>query len=351
MTSMNVFLVTGGAGFIGANLARHLLRQGARVRVLDDFSTGRWENLAEIANDIEVVEGDVRDARIVKRAAQGTRGIFHLAALPAALPDKDETRMLDVNVRGTLCALMAARDARVPLVYASSAAVYGVRDAYLLHEKMPPEPRTQLGAQKLAGENYCRLFTESYSTRTIILRLFNVFGPWENGATPHASVIARFAHALVRGQTPTLFGDGSQTRDFIYVSNVCDAMTRAIRAIDAAGETVNIGCGDGLALNLLYNQMAELCGLKRAPRKAPGKPGDLRHIRAALGHATALLKYAPIVRMREGLQKTIAWHKEQAGKENKTSWFTPADTAEITLEDPCVEDDDIPIFEVEEVTA
>jgi UDP-glucose 4-epimerase len=351
MTSSNVFLVTGGAGFIGSNLVRLLLRQAAKVRVLDDFSTGRWENLAEISNDIEVMEGDVRDPRTVKRAAAGTRGIFHLAALPAALPDKDETRMLDVNVRGTLCALIAARDSRVPLVFTSSAAVYGDRDAYLLHEKMPPEPRTQLGAQKLAGENYCKLFTDSYGTRTTILRLFNVYGPWENGASPHASVVARFAHALVRGQTPTLFGDGSQTRDFVYVSNVCEALCRAIRAIDAAGEVLNIGTGDGLALNLLYNQMADLCGIKRAPRRGPAKPGDLRHIRAALGHATKLLKYAPQVRTREGLSKTIAWHREQAGKQNKTNWFTPADTAEITLEDPDTVDDEIPIYEVEEVTA
>src|SRR5262249_42897813 len=158
----------------------------------------------------------------------------------------------------------------------------------------------------------CKLFADSHSTRTIILRLFNVFGPWENGASPYASVVARFAHSLVRNQTPTLFGDGSQTRDFVYVSNVCDALCRAIRAIAASGEVLTIGSGDGLALNLLYNQMAELCNIKRAPRRGPGKPGDLRHIRAALGHATSLLKYAPQVRTREGLQKTIAWHRDQA---------------------------------------
>jgi UDP-glucose 4-epimerase len=351
MISSNIFLVTGGAGFIGANLVRHLLHEGARVRVLDDFSTGRWENLAEVSNDIEVVEADVRDSRIVRRAVTGTRGIFHLAALPAAVPQKDEIRMLDVNVRGTLCALMAARHARIPLVFASSAAVYGTRDAYLLHEKMPPEPRTQLGTQKLAGENYCRLFAETHGTRTIVLRLFNVLGPWENGAAPHAGVVARFAHALVRGQAPVLFGDGSQTRDFVYVSNVCSAMTRAIRAIDASGEVVNVGNGEGLALNMLYNQLAELAGVKRAPRHAPARPGELRHVRAALGHATSVLKYAPDVRTREGLRKTIEWQRERATKEGKTHWFTPADAPEIALEDPDTEDDEIPIYEAEEVIA
>src|SRR5262249_4937904 len=155
----------------------------------------------------------------------------------------------------------------------SSAAIYGARDAFLLHEKMPPEPRTQLGVQKLAAENYCRLFSESHGTRTTILRLFSVFGPWENGASLHAGVIARFAHAFVRGQAPTMFGDGSQTRDFVYVSNVCEAFARAIRAIDAAGDVVNVGSGDAVALNLLYNSMAELCGVSRAPRRAPAKPG------------------------------------------------------------------------------
>jgi UDP-glucose 4-epimerase len=355
MTINNRFLVTGGAGFIGANLVRDLLSSRAQVRVLDDFSTGRWENLAEVEADIEVQEGDVRDLRALRRSAEGTRAIVHLAALPRTLPDQDETRMLDVNVKGTLCALMVARELHLPLVFASSSAVYGARDACLLYEKMPPEARTPLGTQKLACESYCRLFWESHSTRTVVLRIFNAFGPFEDPQAPAASVVARFAAAMVRGNTPVIFGDGAQTRDFVYVANVCDAIARAVRAVDAGGGVFNVGSGDSVAIKLLYNHLAELTGFRRAPVMAAARPGDLRHLRAALGHTTSVLRYAPRVRLRQGLEDTVAWHRQELERTKRAQWFSPSPPA---VHQPVVHDadddaevDEIPIYEVEEVSA
>src|SRR5262249_39063059 len=156
-------------------------------------------------------------------------------------------------------------------------------------------PRTQLGTQKLAGENYCRLFWESSGTPAVILRLFSVFGPWDDGGSPDAGVVARFAHALARGQSAVVFGDGTQTRDFVYVTSVCLAMMRAMQTADAAGDVINIASGEGVAVGSLYNQMAELSGVLQPPKHAPARPDELRHVRAALGHAMSLLRYAPSV--------------------------------------------------------
>jgi UDP-glucose 4-epimerase len=354
----DTILVTGGAGFVGANLVRQILATGSRARVLDDFSTGRWENLAGLEPDVEVLEGDVRDLRTLRQVGSGMRALVHLAALPGTLDGQDEARTLDVNVKGTLCALMVARELRIPFVFASSAAVYG-RDNYLVHEKMPPEPRTPVGAHKLTGEIYCRLFYESHGTPTIVLRIFNTFGPHEDGRSPYASVVARFAHKLVSGGTPTIFGDGSQTRDLVYVSNVCDAILRAVRSVDAAGGVFNIGSGDGVAINLLYNQMAELAGVRRAPSRGPARPTDLRHVRAALGHAMRELRYAPTVRLREGLERTIAWHRGHKQEERAHEWFAPSVAEplrrgfELQPARDCdpEPDEEIPIYDLEEIPA
>jgi len=374
-------LVTGGAGFIGANLIRHLLESGAQPRVLDDFSTGRWEHLSAVEHQIEVEEGDVRDLRTLRRAAEGVGAILHLAAVAPGGPRDDEARTLDVNVKGTLDALMVARELRIPLVFASSAAVYGARDACLLHEQMPPEPRTALGVYKLAGENLCRLFHERHGVQTVVLRIFHTFGPFEDGSSPHAGVVARFAHSLAAGKKSVVFGDGLQTRDLVYVSNVCEAFVQALRSRDAKGGFFNVGSGEGIAINLLYQQLCELGGVPCAPARGPARPGDTRHVRAALGHAAKGLCYAPRVRLREGLERTMAWHRERAVAERDRAWFSgqppaasaaaeksapapapalapaparpprPAPAAASAQEPDEIEADDIPMLELEELGA
>jgi UDP-glucose 4-epimerase len=328
------FLVTGGAGFIGANLVRFLLSAGIRARVLDDFSTGRWDFLREVDGEVEVQEGDVRDLRTLRRAAQGMRAICHLAAASAGQPGCDENRMLDVNVRGTLQALITARELRIPVVFASHAQVYGGRSACLLHERMPPEPATALGAQKLLGEHYCRLFHELHGTRTVALRLFSAFGPFEDGASLRASVVAKFAHAITSGRAPVVFGDGGQTRDLSYVDNVCAAFLLAARAVDVGGEVFNVGSGEGTPILHLLHSLSDLAGSPVRPVRAPARPGDVRHLRAALGHATARLRYATRVRLREGLERTLLWHQSQKHNQRRNDWFAPADGREVTLSPP-----------------
>jgi UDP-glucose 4-epimerase len=318
----STILVTGGAGFIGANLVRHILQCGGHPRVLDDFSSGRWENLADLEPSIEVHEGDVRDLRALRRAGTSARAIFHLAAVPT-LPDQDEARTLDVNVKGTLCALTVAKELKIPLVFASSAAVYGAHDAYLLHERMPPEPHTAIGMQKLAAENYCRLFHEQHEVKSVVLRVFHAFGPFEDGRTPQAGVVAKFAYALVSGRVPALTGDGMQTRDFIYVGNVCDAFLQAAQVPEAYGDVFNIGSGEATPLHLLYAQMADLAGVRALAGRAPAGRHELRHVRAALGRATSTLRFAPRIRLREGLEHTLAWHRARVAHDREHAWFTP----------------------------
>ena len=304
-------LVTGGAGFIGSHLVERLLREGWAVRVLDDLSTGRRANLAAVAADVELVEGDVRDPGTVRRAVAGADAVAHLAALSSvARSVADPLRTHEVNATGTLHVLLAARDAGVArVVVASSSSVYGDTPVLPLHEALAPQPRSPYAVSKLAAERYAAVFAALYGLETVGLRYFNVFGPRQDPASPYAAVVPRFVRALLAGEPPTIYGDGEQGRDFTYVANAVEATALALRAPRLAGEAVNVACGRRTTVNALAREVAALTGVTVAPLHAPPRPGDVRDSLADLARARTLLGYAPQVDVVEGLRRTVAWYR------------------------------------------
>ncbi len=310
-------LVTGGAGFIGSNLAARLLREGAQVRVLDDFSTGRRENLEGLGGDLDVIEGDLRDFETVRRAAEGCAAIFHLGALPSvARSVEDPVTSNAVNVGGTLHVLLAAREARARrVVYASSSSVYGDTEDLPKCEDMRPAPLSPYAVQKLAGEHYGRVAGPLYGVEVVSLRFFNVFGPRQDPKSEYAAAIPRFIAAALRGEPPVIFGDGLQSRDFTYVDNAVDACLLAARApaARAAGEVFNVACGERFTLLDLVAALGRLAGRALAPRHAPPRPGDVRHSQASIEKARAALGYEPRVGFAEGLARTFEWFRRGAG--------------------------------------
>jgi nucleoside-diphosphate-sugar epimerase len=309
-----VFLVTGGAGFIGSNLVEALLGRGERVRVLDDFSTGRRANLARAEGwqagpaRLELIEGDLRDAPSCERAVHGADYVLHQAAIPSVPRSvKDPLGTNDVNVCGTLRLLEAARAARVRrFVFASSSSVYGESEALPKVETMPPEPISPYGLQKLSAESYCRLYHRLYGLPTIALRYFNVFGPRQDPHSEYAAVIPRFVRAAKHGGPATVYGDGEQTRDFNYVANVVDANLRACTAPDeACGRAYNVAGGERISLNGLLEQIGRLTGRTVAVRHEPPRPGDIRHSLADISAARQALGYRVGVGFVEGLRLAI----------------------------------------------
>lgn len=303
-------LVTGGAGFIGSNLVRCLLGSGQSVRVLDDLSSGRKENLLDIEGRFEMVIGDVRDRSTVAAAVRDVDAVFHLAALPSvarSVADPIGTHL--INAGGTLNVLLAARDQGVRrVVYASSSSVYGDAPILPKHEGMSPETMSPYAASKLAGEAYCRAFTESFGLMTVSLRFFNVFGPRQDPASEYAAVIPRFITQILGGSRPTVFGDGGQSRDFVYIANVVQACILAAEAGPAsAGEAMNIGVGRGTSLIQLIEVLRRLLGIEIEPEFAPGRPGDVRDSLADIAKAEQLIGYRPLVDLREGLAQTVRW--------------------------------------------
>ncbi|HXF72231.1 MAG TPA: NAD-dependent epimerase/dehydratase family protein [Actinomycetota bacterium] len=289
-------------------MVRFLLEEGDRVRVLDDLSTGHRANLAGVG--VELVEGDVRDLDLVRRACRGTEVVYHLAALPSvarSLADPGTTN--DVNVRGTLTVLLAARAEGVRrVVYASSSSIYGDAPTLPKEEGMPPLPRSPYAAAKLAGEAYCRAFTASLGLETVSLRFFNVFGPRQDPASPYAAVIPRFASRMLAGEPPVIFGDGLQSRDFTYVANAVRACRLAALADgEVAGEVVNVACGGRISLLELVALLNRIIGTHLEPVFTDPQPGDVRHSEAAIGKARRLLGYRPEVGVEEGLAETVAW--------------------------------------------
>ena len=310
---MTRYLVTGGAGFIGSNLAHALIARGASVRILDDFSTGRSRNLAGIEDRVEIVRGDLRDPDAVARAVRGVDVIFHQAALnsnPRSIKEPGPTNA--VNVAGTVLLLEAAHQAEVRrLVYASSSSVYGELSPVLPKtEEMPLLPMAPYGVSKLAAEFYCRVFTQVYGLETISLRYFNVFGPRQHPDSEYAAVIPRFLRRMLSGQRPVVYGDGEQSRDFTPVANVVAANLLAAEAAHGIGDVVNVACGQTSTLNQLVAWLNAEIGTSVAPIYEPSRAGDIRHSYASIRKAEATLGYRPAVDVRTGLRHTVQWFKE-----------------------------------------
>lgn len=305
-------LVTGGAGFIGSNIADELLRQGAKVTILDNLSTGFRENLEEIDGDFEFIEGDLNDSAAVRRALDGVEFVFHQAALPSVPRSVEhplETH--DACVNGTFNLLCRAREAGVRrVVYAASSSAYGDQPTLPKLESMRPEPLSPYAGAKLMGEYYCQIFSRVYGLETISLRYFNVFGPRQNPGSMYSGVISRFVDALMGGKTPIIYGDGLTSRDFTYVANVVDANIKAAQTTKGIGEVMNCANGERISLNDLLEVLKKITGRSEATADyQPERKGDVKHSQADNRLAVECLGYEKLVGLEEGLAKTIDWWK------------------------------------------
>jgi nucleoside-diphosphate-sugar epimerase len=308
------YLITGGAGFIGSNIAERLVRDGRTVRVLDSFLTGNRHNLATLTGKVELIEGDVRDSDVVRRAVTGVRYVLHVAALPSVPRSiADPVLSNDINVQGTLQLLAAARDAGCQrFVFSSSSSVYGDTPVMPKHEAMSPCPLSPYAVQKLTGEHYARLFWDLYGLESVSLRYFNVFGPRQDPASEYAAVIPRFITAIMGGCAPTIYGDGSQSRDFTHVRNVVDANLASCTASrDACGHVFNVACGERIALNDLVAMINGNLGKNIVPSYAPRRVGDIQHSQADITLAGKLLGWTPRTTFADGLAQTIEWYSRQ----------------------------------------
>ncbi len=313
---MRRVLVTGGAGFIGSHLAERLLALGCEVRVLDDLSSGRRENLAGFGQGLELIEGDVRDRSLLARAVAGVEVVFHEAAVPSVPRSVAEPeRTNDVNVNGTLAVLEQARRAGVRrVVFAASSSAYGDTPVLPKVETMPPMPLSPYALQKIAGEQYCRLYTELYGLETVALRYFNVYGPRQNPDSEYAAVIPKFVTACLDGRPAQIFGDGEQTRDFTYVADVVEANVLAADAEPAVGQVMNVAGGGRISLNQLLRHVRELCGGGVDPVHQPARAGDVRDSQADVARARELLGFEAATSIEAGLGHTMDhFRKVQAG--------------------------------------
>jgi len=306
---MSRYLVTGGAGFIGSHLVETLLDRGEEVRVLDNFLTGKRENLASFGGRLEVVEGDLRDPDACRRAVDGADFVLHEAALPSVPRSVADPFTTDeINVRGTLNLLWAAARAKVRrLVFASSSSVYGDAPGLPKREGEEGKPLSPYAASKWAGEKYLQVFAKTFDLETVSLRYFNVFGPRQDPASQYAAAVPLFITRILRGEAPTVFGDGEQSRDFTYVANVVEANLLACTAGGAAGGVFNVACADRITVNVLIAKINEILGKSIAPVYAAPRPGDIRHSFADISAAERELGYRPVVGFEEGLRRTIAW--------------------------------------------
>ena len=299
-----LYLVTGGAGFIGSHISDRLLADGHHVRILDNFSTGKRENIPQ-SDNIEVMEGDVGDYDTACAAMQQVDKVFHEAAI-ASVPKTVGNPLASerVNYRGTLNILEAARHAGVQrVVFACSAAVYGDLPELPKQETMPVKPLSPYAVDKLASEQACQMFTYLYGLETVSLRYFNVYGPRQDPSSPYSGVISIFADHLQHGKQPTIYGDGEQTRDFVYVSDVVEANIRAASAPSAAGKAINIATGGRLSINDLLTTVCNIKGKPFEPQYKPARQGDIRHSRADISAAREYLDWRPVVGFEAGLRE------------------------------------------------
>lgn len=302
-------LVTGGAGFIGSHLVEALLARGERVRVLDDFSSGKWENLAPFVDDIEIIEGDVVDLPTVLSALDGVQYVLHHAAVASVEQSvQNPVRVHSVNVDGTLNVLLAAREAKPErLVFASSAAVYGDAQCLPLSEDTPLRALSPYAAGKVAGEAYALSFFITFGLPVTILRYFNVFGPRQDPTSPYSGVITKFATAMSRGEPATIFGDGLQTRDFVYVNDIVRANLMVCSMPKAVGKTFNIASGQRMSILRLSEVLNDVMGLQLAPRFAAARLGEVRHSQADVSRTRDVLGWQPETAFAAGLERTAAW--------------------------------------------
>ena len=306
-------LVTGGAGFIGSNLADELIKQGAKVTIIDNFVTGFRENLEEIKGDFEFVEGDLNDDKSLIKSLEGVEVVFHQAALPSvprSVENPAETHQACVNATFNL--LLKAKENDVKrVVYAASSSAYGDQKTLPKVETMRPEPLSPYAAAKLMGEYYCQVFSRVYSLDTVCLRYFNVFGPRQNPSSMYSGVISRFIDALMSGQNPVIFGDGEQSRDFTFIANVVDANIKAAQTSKGVGKIINAANGERISLNELLEVLTKITGRENVEAEyQPERKGDVKHSQADNTRAVEWLGYEKLVGLEEGLRKTIDWWKQ-----------------------------------------
>ena len=310
MPLSGIALVTGGAGFIGSHIAAALIDRGARVRIIDDLSTGHRENVAEIGGDIDFIQASLTDRNALTKALEDVELVFHEAAIPSvprSVAQPTETHEASVNA--TFSLLLAARDQKVRrLVYAASSSAYGDQPELPKQEDMRPDPLSPYAVAKLVGEYYCQVFSRVYELETVSLRYFNVFGPRQDPGSQYSGVISRFIDASLNGRQPMIYGDGEQSRDFTYISNVVDANLKAAESNSAIGQVINIANGVRITINEVFEMVKKLTGHEDLHAEyAPARAGDVRDSLADLSRARSLLAYSPQVGLEEGLRLTIDW--------------------------------------------
>jgi nucleoside-diphosphate-sugar epimerase len=307
---MPSYLVTGGAGFIGSHLAEELLRRGERVRIVDSFITGKRENLVHLPK-AEFIEGDLADVSVAKKAVAGMDYVLHQAAIPSVPRSvEDPITSNRANIDSTLNVLVAARDAKVKrIVYAGSSSAYGNTPTLPKQEDMPNNPLSPYALQKLVGEQYLQMFTQLYGLETVTTRYFNVFGPRQDPSSPYSGVISVFSRALLENRSPTIYGDGEQTRDFTYIANVVDGVLRACTAQNVSGSVINVATGARISLNQLFRTLRDLIGSSAKVNYGPVRSGDVKDSQADISRARKLLGYEPLVSFEEGLRRTVEWYR------------------------------------------
>jgi UDP-N-acetylglucosamine 4-epimerase len=307
-----MYLVTGGAGFIGSNLVEALVKKQERVRILDNLSTGKKANLQPFLEKVEWVEGDIRDSKTCQKAVEGIEVVLHQAALPSVPRSvADPVLANEVNVSGTLNILCAARDAGVRrFVYAASSSAYGDSATLPKIETMPAKPLSPYAIGKLTGEYYCQVFSTLYGLSTVSLRYFNIYGPRQDPNSEYAAVVPKMISALIQNKHGTIYGDGSQSRDFTYIDDCVQAVLAAsVAPAEVSGEVINVSYGANVTINELYQKIADLLGKTITPVYEKSRAGDVRHSLADIGKARQLLGYNPEYSISRGLEKTIAWWK------------------------------------------
>lgn len=307
-------LITGGAGFIGSSLARALVGRGDKVRVIDNFFSGKRENLADVAKDVELIEADIRDEAALGRALAGVELVFHEAAIPSVPRSlADPIGSHDANATGTLKVLQAAKKAGARrVVYAASSSAYGDTPILPKVETMRPMPLSPYAVSKLAGEHYCQVYAGAYGLETVCLRYFNVFGPHQDPKSEYAAVIPRFVTAALANQGVTIYGDGTQSRDFCFIDNTVEANLLAGSAPGASGGVFNVACGAAINLNDVVKLVGDLAGHPIPITYAPGRVGDVKHSLADIAAARERLGYRSAISFAEGLKRTFAWYAARA---------------------------------------